>query len=163
MQFETFKGHDFSLGTNEQGTLDVMISKALIILNNVKKWLTDEAEPLFLTCASQHQLSQGPFNYPDILAGVLDCGANKALLTVHEYLRFLCHARLRSSARREESREQHQMLSSLLDDPETVERWRQRARSAFQFVKGESTLAAKPLEFGLRQMEFGSSGHIIID
>jgi hypothetical protein len=123
----------------------------------VKRWLSIEAEPLFLSYAPSQQVIQENINYPDILCGVLDCVVNTALLTIDKILRSLCHARLRSSSLAGQSRQQPLESSQLLDDPEIVERWQQRAITAFRFVQRESTLAAKPLDFGLRQIQSSDS------
>jgi len=127
------------------------------MFDDVKKWLTVEAEPLFLSYASSQQVIQEHINYPDIISGVLDCVANTALLTIDKILRFLCHARLRSSSLAGRSRQQQLETSQLLNDPEIIEKWRQRAITAFKFVQGKSKLAAKPLDFGLRQVQSSGS------
>ena len=122
----------------------------------VKKWITAEAEPLFLSSAFSQRGIKGHIEYPDILSGVLDCVANTALLTINNILRFLCHTRLGSSSRPGRSRQYRLNTSQLLDNQETIEQRRQRATTAFDFVQGKSDLAAKPLAFGLRQVH--SSG-----
>jgi hypothetical protein len=132
---------------------DLLMHKVSMMLEDVKKWLTVEAEPLFLSYASSQQVIKEHINYPDIISGILDCVANTALLTMDKILRFLCHARLRSSSLAGQIRQQQLETSHLLDNPENIERWRQRAITAFNFVQGESELAAKPLEFGLRQIQ----------
>lgn len=135
----------------------MLMHKASTIFDNVKKWLTVEAEPLFLSNASSQQVVQEHINYPDLLSGVLDCVANTTLLTIDKILRSLCDARLRSSSLAGQSRQQRLGTNQDLDDPEIIERWSQRAITAFKFVQGESTLAAKPLDFGLRQIQSGGS------
>lgn len=127
------------------------------MLDDVKRWLRVEAEPLFLSSTSPQQVIRKHIDYPDIISGVLDCVANTAMLTIDKILRILCQARLRSSSLTERSKQQQLDISQLLDGPEAIERWRQRAVTAFNFVQGESTLAAKPLEFGLQQIQSGGS------
>lgn len=127
------------------------------MLDDVKKWLTVEAEPLFLSYASSQQVVQEHINYPDIVSGVLDCVANTAVLTIDKIMRSLCHLMLRSSSLAGRSGQQGLGTSQLLDDAEIMARRRQRAITAFKFVQGESRLAAKPLEFGLRQIQSGGS------
>lgn len=143
------------------GRLDSLLHQASEMSDVVKKWITAEAEPLFLSNASSQRVFQGYIEYPDVVSGVLDCVANTALLAIGNILRFLCHARLRSSGLPGRS-EQHRLETSpLLDSQETIEQQRQRARTAFEFVQGESELAAKPLDFGLRQSHSsGFSGSI---
>ena len=84
--------------------------------------------------------------------GVLDCVANTIFLAVNKLLRLLCNARLRSGSPAGPSKEQQLALLPLSDDQEVLKRRRERAISAYNFVRGKSTLAAKPLEFGLRQI-----------
>lgn len=137
------------------GRLDSLLHQASKMSDVVKKWITAEAEPLFLSNASSQRVFQGYIEYPDVVSGVLDCVANTDLLTIGNILRFLCHARLRPSEQRRLE------TSPLLDSQETIEQQRQRARTAFEFVQGESELAAKPLDFGLRQSHSsGFSGSI---
>ena len=128
--------------------------------NDVKKWIKVEAEPLFTSNASSQRAVQGHIEYPDIISGVLDCVANTALLIIDNILRFLCHAKLRSSCLSGRSRQDWLETSQYLDSQETIEKRRRRAMTAFKFVQGQSELAAKPLDFGLRQIDssgFGSS------
>ena len=129
------------------------------MLDDVKKWLAFEAEPLFLSDASPQQGTQQHIGYPDIIAGVSDCVANMALLTIDKILRVLCHARLQPTNQMRRHRCQWLATSPLLDDPDITERWRQRAMAAFDFVKGESAVAAKPLDFGTRQFQSSYSSY----
>ena len=124
--------------------------------DDVKRWIVAEAEPLFFPNISSQQVIQVHIVYPDIISGVLDCVANMALLTIGRILRSLCHARLRWSTQPEQTEQSRRESSQLMDSPETIEQRRQRAMTAFDFVRGKSCLAAKPLEFGLRQVH--SSG-----
>lgn len=137
--------------------------KAYKMSDHVKKWITVEAEPLFLSNASSQRVIQGHIEYPNIISGVLDCVANTALLTLGDMLRFLCHVRLRSSILPGRSGQPRLESSQLLDNQETIEQRRQRAMRAFNFVQGESDIAAKPLDFGLRQVRLSRfSGSIDI-
>lgn len=144
--------------TQRDGQSDWLMHKGSKMYAGVKKWITAEAEPLFLSNTSSRRVAQGQIEYPDILSGVLDCIANTALLTIGKMLRLLCHTRLRSSSRPGRSRQHSLKISGLLENQETIEQQRRRAMTAFDFVQGESDLAAKPLEFGLRQVH--SSGSI---
>ena len=96
--------------------------------------------------------------YPNIIAAVLDCVANMALLTLGKILRFLCHARLRWSTLPEQAKQHQLECSEFFDNPETIEQRRQRTMTAFDFVKGNSYLAAQPLEFGLRSVDSSGFG-----
>lgn len=130
--------------------------KASKMFEEVEKWITAEAEPLFLSSPFSHQGIQEHIEYPDIISGVLDCVANTALVTINNILRFLCHARLGSSSLLGRSRQYRLDTGQLLDNQEIIEQRRQRATTAFEFVQWKSDLAAKPLAFGLRQVH--SSG-----
>lgn len=137
--------------------------KAIKISDDLKEWITAEAEPLFLSNASSQRVIPGQIEYPDLISGVLDCVANTALLTIGNVLRLLCHARLRSSSLPGLSTPHWLEISKLLDDQETIKQRRQRAMRAFSFVQGQSELAAKPLDFGLRQVDSGAFGDSIDD
>ena len=105
----------------------------------VQNWLMIEAEPLFLM--------HGPFSpeqihYSDIISGALDCVANTALLTLSSILRSLSG-----------SRQIQPETEVYLEDPDIMENQGKRAMAALEFVRGESVIAAKPLEFGLQQVQ----------
>jgi hypothetical protein len=46
------------------------MQKASMMFDDMKKWITVEAEPLFLSHASLQQVIQESTNHPDILCGV---------------------------------------------------------------------------------------------
>jgi hypothetical protein len=142
----------YQTGWEEQS--DLLMHKASTMFDDVQKWLTVEAQPLFLSHNSSHQIIQDHIDYPDIISGVLDCVANTALFTIDKIMRFLYYARIRSSSLAGRSWQQQLETGQLLHDPEIINRWRQRAISAFEFVQEGSKLAAKPLEFGVRQFQF---------
>lgn len=126
--------------------------------DNVKTWITAEAEPLFYSTAPSQQIVLGHVEYPNIISAVLDCVANMALLTLGRTVRFLCHARLRWSTLPEQAKQHQLECSEFLDKPEIMEQRRQRAMTAFEFVKRNSSLAAQPLEFGLRSVDSSGFG-----
>ena len=147
-----------------EGRLDLLIQRAIKMLASATNWLSfEEAEPHFTSniltdlsptaeCGEEH------INYPDVLTGVLDCVANTAILAIERLLRRLCLARLRScGSAMGPSWPKQRGLPWLSDDPDHIQQRYQRAISAFDFVKAESTLAAKPLEFGLRQVQSSDS------
>ena len=129
----------------------LFVLKASKLLNDLKAWLTVEAELLFLSYDSA-QGADEQVHYPDIIFGVLDCVANTALLVIDKILRSLCLSRLQASSGPGRSFQKQLQLQAkqLLEDPEIIERRRQRVKRAFEFVKEESEYAAKPLDFGLR-------------
>lgn len=146
-------GDEMFHGSRKEQT-DLLIGKAIMMLNGIKSWLALEAEPLFHLISSSSLGLQEYINYPDLLVGIVDCVANTALVTIDRILRSLYNTKMASSVLMGESFG----LSVEFDGPEVVEGWRRRAVSAFEYVKGESVIAAKPLDFGVRQIEaFGSN------
>lgn len=143
--------------------LNLLIDRALSMLTDVNNWLQAKAEPYFtpntmtpLTLPTYYGAEH--INYPDVLIGILDCVANTAILAIEKLLRSVCLARLRScGSATGSSWPKERGLPWLSDDPEHMRRRHQRAVSALDFVKAESTLAAKPLEFGLQQVQMGGS------
>lgn len=159
---------------DQSGSLMHKVSR---ISNDLKKWITAEAEPLLAPSGegripSLDSTSHGPLDlmdsapgrkgcvilphegieYPDIIAGVLDCVAHTALITMSKIFRFLYHVRLRSSSLAGQSGQLPLEQCQLPENQKTIERYRQRATKAFEFVQGKSAIAAKPLDFGLRQV-----------
>lgn len=126
--------------------VDMLIQRASVKYNEVRNWLELELIPVLSSHISAQEGITGPADYPDLIAGVLDCVASTALSALDKILRSALHAKLlqsRSSARRD----LHGFASiSTLNDPEV---WRQRAIRALEFVRAESTIAAKPLESAL--------------
>lgn len=118
-----------------EGECARLLQEAVSMFGAVETFLEKQAEPFFA--------SQRPSEYPDILAGVVDCVAHTALLTIHKLFRSLYNA-----AQMDEQEELKAL--SLLTDSETFDSWRQRATAAFKYVQGQSHLAAKPLDYGLR-------------
>ena len=142
--------------------LDSLIQKAISMFTNVTSWLHLKAEPYFMSNTLRYCTPtmdyEGHINYPDVLIGVLDCVANTAILAIERLLRRLCLARLRFCGTAiESSWPREHDLTWLSNDPERMKQRYQRTISAFDFVKAESTLAAKPLEFGLRQVQSADS------
>ena len=139
--------------------LKKLIHRTSTAYEKVQEWITIELEPLLRSHAPRYNARLDEVEYPDILAAVSDCVANAALLTLNKILHFLHQVRRTSPnpvALHDVQRLQTLHLSA---DPQIIEGWHQRAMSAFDFVQGESVLAAKPLEFGLQQFESGSSSY----
>ena len=149
--------------TGEEERLDILIDRALSMLTAINNWLQAKAEPYFtsrtltsITSTAYYEAEH--IKYPDVLIGVLDCVANTAILAIEQLLRRLCLARLRSCGSATRSGWPRKPgLPWVSEDPEHTRRRHQRAISALNFVKAESTLAAKPLEFGLQQVQSGGS------
>jgi hypothetical protein len=159
IQCSAIGNHEIQQPGWEEG-LDILMHKASTMFDSVSRLLTMEAEPLFLPYASSKRNMQESITYPDIISGVIDCVANTALLTLHKIMHLLCKTRLQSGSL---DRQEQIEASQPLNDPEAIERYRQRAITAFNFVQAESALAAKPLDFGLRRVQsWGSSCSISI-
>lgn len=156
---------------------DLLMHKVSRVSDDLKNWITVEAEPLMspsgngripLWGSTSHRplgrLPGGPgrkgceilphegIEYPDIIAGVLDCVAHTALITMSKIFRFLYYVRLRSSSQAGQSGQFPLETCQLPENQETIEQYRQRAMKAFEYVQGKSAIAAKPLDFGLRQV-----------
>lgn len=131
---------------------DLVMHKADKIFSDVQRWLFVEFAPLLVpshTPTKANDVQEQHIPYPDIVAGVLDCVAHTSLIALQKILRS-CY-RTRQNAPQGDCQN---AISQLFEkDTVSTERWMQRAVTSFEFVKGESTLAAKPLAFGLRQIE----------
>ena len=171
---------------------DSLMHKVSRMSNDLKNWITVEAEPLLSSNSLSQQAIQGRIpswgsnshrpldppdsapggkgceilphegmEYPDIIAGVLDCVAHTALITMSKIFRFLYCVRTRSSSLAGQSGQFPLETCQLPENQETIEQYRQRAMKAFEFVQGKSAIAAKPLDFGLRQvLSSGFSGSV---
>ncbi|KAK0510943.1 hypothetical protein JMJ35_006495 [Cladonia borealis] len=143
--------------------LELLIQKAVSMLTNVTNWLHLKAEPYFMSNTLTYltptmDYEEAHINYPDVLIGVLDCVANTAILAIERLLRHLCLARPQPCYNSMgPSWPQERGWPWLSDDPEQMKPRCRRAISALNFVKAESTLAAKPLEFGLQQVQSADS------
>ena len=144
--------------------LELLIQRAISMWTNVTNWLHLKAEPCFMSktstyCPPTMDHEGGQINYPDILIGVLDCVANTAILAIERLLRRLCLARPQPCFNfMGPSWPKERGLPWLSHDPEQTKPRCRRAISALDFVKAQSTLAAKPLEFGLQQVRSADSG-----
>lgn len=132
---------------NQAGILSHRIRE---VMHNIAQFMALEAEPIFSFSRTYGTLSEQAMRYPDVVAGVVDCVANTGLLTLEKLLESL------DQERRNFSDPNHiqQTVSQSLSSGSMIRlQRRQRIKTAFEFVKSESTLAAKPLDFGLRLVE----------
>ena len=83
--------------------------------------------------------------YPDLIAGVQDCVAHTALMSLNGMLRTFRKTRLNNN--------EDESVSGGNDDVGNIRAWRQRALRAYEYVREQSISAAKPLDFGLRQIQ----------
>ncbi|KAJ8062769.1 hypothetical protein OCU04_008027 [Sclerotinia nivalis] len=119
-----------------------LMNKALAMCSNMKEWLHSTVEPhIYLNPLERAATA---IEYPDMIAGVVDCVANTTLLTLDKIICLLHRGSIPAYA------------IDTFDGPETVEDWYRRALTAFEFVQNESTFAAKPLGVGLRQFQSSS-------
>ncbi|KAI9640599.1 hypothetical protein NHQ30_010898 [Ciborinia camelliae] len=118
----------------------ILMDKALKMSSNMKVWLRCEVEPhIFSTYLGS---TTAHIEYPDMVAAVVDCVANTTLLTLDKIICLLHHRSITAHA------------VDTFDSPESVESCYRRALKAFEYVRSESTLAARPLGIGLRQFQF---------
>lgn len=144
-------GRSWTSQSGWETRLELLIRRASTKFDDVKKWLTVEAEPLFLAQSSTQETIEKRMQYPDMMCGLLDTVANTLLLILDKALGFLYQLRLRATS--ENGRVTGLWLERelFLSDSEDAERY-QRVMKAFDFVKGESDLAAKPLQLGLQAL-----------
>ena len=132
-----------------------ILLRAIAINRSIETWYANELEPLLLACRSPSNASlksNGPpwdihtdtgkvFDYPELLLAVLDCVSNSVLVRLEKLLLTLTSASL----------QQHEELKFAIC-PATIARRQATIRESFNFVKRNSKVAAKPLEFGLQQL-----------
>ena len=142
-----------------EARLDSLIRKASTKFDDMKEWLANEAEPVFLGRSPQETV-ETYVHYPDMLCAVVDAVANTVLLILDKSFCFLSQITLQSSSQARTSTRQGFEKKQLLSDSENAER-RQRVTMAFDFVQGECPLAAKPLLFGLQAIQSSLSSCLI--
>ncbi|ESZ90949.1 hypothetical protein SBOR_8667 [Sclerotinia borealis F-4128] len=120
-----------------------LMDKILGIYINMKAWIHCRVEPHVVS--DSFDLTGPQVKYPDMIAAIVDCVANTTLLALDKIICLFCHGNMPAHT------------IDTFDGPETVEGWYCRAFTAFEFVQSESTLAAKPLEIGLRQFQSSTS------
>ena len=112
-------------------------------------WLAVEIDPCFPSSIATPESVEGEvYVYPDLIFGVVDCVANTAILTLHNVLYVL---RQRQGASGLDEGSERPTSRELLGDGSMIEHRRRRAMRAMEFVRTQSTLAAKPLELGLQR------------
>lgn len=139
--------------------LSGLLHRALVVRDNIETFLSQELEQcaqvhclsIRQTCVTTAQYAEPSIGslvtYPDMLMGVLDCVANTVFINVDRMIYHLDQRVCQQLAEPESL-----AARSVTADPATVEKRRQRVRSSYNFVKAKSTLAAKPLDFGMRQI-----------
>ncbi|KAH8684364.1 hypothetical protein BGZ60DRAFT_502581 [Tricladium varicosporioides] len=110
---------------------ELILHDASVIIKGLQKFLTIAFEPRFVAQTLSTQSIQSQLRYENVVLGVLDCVSNTGLVTLDR------------------------IVDDITEPKEMIEERRVRALSAFQYVCGESRFAAKPLEFGIHQMQAG--------
>ena len=132
-----------------------ILLRAIATSRSIETWYANELEPLLLACSSPSNAllkPNGPLwdiptdagkvlEYPELLLAVLDCVSNSVLVRLGKLLLTLSSASLRL----------HEELKFAIC-PTTIARRQATIRESFNFVKRNSKVAAKPLEFGLQQL-----------
>jgi hypothetical protein len=132
-----------------------ILLRAIATSRSIETWYTNELEPLLSACRSPSNAplkSNGPpwdihtdtgkvLDYPELLLAVLDCVSNSVLVRLEKLLLTLPSASL----------QQLEELKFAIC-PTTTARRQATIRESFNFVKRNSKVAAKPLEFGLQQL-----------
>jgi len=135
--------------------LNSLTQRAFQIDSDIKRWVREDANPLFAIHYTAPVPSEDEteliVNYPDIIAGVCDCAAHTSLLALLEVKLSLRESILRTKGLVRQDMQVGVDISDYIDDEHTAELWRQRSVKAFDFVRSISTLAAGPLELGIRQ------------
>jgi len=152
-------GTDAMLSSGWEERVDSLISRGRTISTRIKNFLTFEAEPYFISNPPQSTLSDAKnfSTYPDLTSGSQDCVAHTSLIMTDKVLRILFHMKLRYGCRSQEALE----ATLLLELPEVIEGWKKRAWKAFEFVREQSEIAAKPLAAGLQSIQV--SGRLSVD
>ena len=140
--------------------LDRLIRQVAANFDDVKRWLVVEAEPLFTAQPSDLDFFGQQVYYPDMTCGVVDAVANTYLLILDKMFQFLCELRPRLDIQAGIDNRQWLQRTQLLSISEDIER-RGRVVTAFNYVKGECEVAAKPLLFGLQIMQSSTSNCFI--
>ena len=113
-----------------------LINRIITIFDGIQHLLVHEIEPL---CNIKQDAA-----YPDLIAGVQHCVANTTLVSLYRML---------SSLRKIEQTDGNETQPFPYIEPPGVQIWRARAVTAYEYVREQSTSAAKPLLFGLQQIE----------
>ena len=137
-----------------QERLNLLVSKVVSKFDEVTKWLVMEAEPSLFVHTPPKELPQEQMNYPDLVSAVLDSVSSTALLILDQLFRSLSSLRLQSLSMLGEDTATRPEIRFLLCNLGDSEYRQRRMLKAFRFVQKESTLAAKPLQFGLRQVQY---------
>ncbi|KAJ9213931.1 transcriptional regulator family: Fungal Specific TF [Paecilomyces variotii] len=132
---------------------DHVIYRAVSMKQSIERWYIEEFEPSLLAHRplanastkavppSGLQSNLGIPRYPEVLFGVLDCISNSVLIRLDELLLSLTAGSLGG----------HNGAAAAVDPNITAQR-QETVRTSFNSVRQSSRVAAKPLEFGMRQI-----------
>ncbi|KAJ9297387.1 hypothetical protein DTO271G3_4680 [Paecilomyces variotii] len=142
--------HQFEL----ERQLDRVLYRAVSMKRSIERWYIEEFEPSLLAHRSLANASTkaappsdlqsklGIPRYPEVLFGVLDCVSNSVLVRLDELLLSLTA----------ESLGRHNGSAAAVVDPDITAQRQETVRTSFDSVRQSSRVAAKPLEFGMRQI-----------
>ena len=136
-----------------QERLNVLMIKVASKFDELENWLVIEAGPLFFDQVTSQELSQEQEHYTDLICAVVDSVCNTALLILDNLFRGLSSLKLQSTNSSGDDTPQWLERMVLFRDLEDSEYRRRRMLRAFHSVQRESTLAARPLRFGLQQFQ----------
>ncbi|GAD96740.1 hypothetical protein AOR_1_594154 [Paecilomyces variotii No. 5] len=133
---------------------DDVTQRAVSMKQSIEKWYFEEFEP---SLAAQRHLANTSAKsvrfdphtnyevdnprYPEVLFGVLDCVSNSVLIRLDELLLSLTTGSLRGHGG-----------AVVSVDPNIIAQRQETVRVSFDSVRRNSRVAAKPLEFGMRQI-----------
>ncbi|KAL1857908.1 hypothetical protein Plec18170_003132 [Paecilomyces lecythidis] len=133
---------------------DDVVRRAVSMKQSIEKWYYEEFEPSLAAQKVLANTSTRPFQsdppttheddnpiYPEVLFGVLDCISNSVLIRLDELLLSLTAGSLRGHG--------GPVVSVNTD---IIARRQETVRISFDYVRRNSRVAAKPLEFGMRQI-----------
>lgn len=141
----------------QRGEITQLLHKALSIHETIQTWYTAELEPYV---AFPYQVSgQADFQFPNsrnptatrhgsILMVILNCVANSTLLNIEQLIWMLNQALSQEFSTTLPAECTHFKP----EIPLSFNERRQQIYSSFEFVKKESPLCAKPLEFGMSRL-----------
>lgn len=126
-----------------------VIFRAAILKRDMEAWYTEQLQPSRLdsntskedSLVSKRDIPADGIAYPEILHAVVDCVSNSVLLRLDEMLLALLSV----------STERYNDLELFIASNSTSKRLN-IVRRSYEFVKRRSRVAAKPLEFGLKQL-----------
>ena len=131
------------------GLAELIILEASELITRFNRFISTALEPSFVARSSSALSTQCGLQYENVVLGVLDCVSNSSLVTLY---------RIVQQSRQLQTQflpvgKMADWVQLIAVSGNIIGEREARALSAFHFVCGESRFAAKPLEFGIRQMQ----------